>query len=296
MNLGIWTNSEDSTANYLCSKRPFNVNIYRFDSDRKNFFSLEYDSNNVLEYIDVLWYRRPFENSNTPDSLSEKIAFSETEEALWNYLFQIPKEKWINFPTDNWYADKKIRQLRLAEKCGLNIPEWILTNESEQAEKFLKKFEWDCVIKPINCGYFIDKDDVYHIYTNEVKGNIKEFSIIENCPTFFQKRISKAYDVRTIYLNANVLFIGLYNGSLDVRRNEMKNIKYKIIDAPENIKESYIKMMKYEGLKFCTSDFVVDENNKWYFLENNPNGQWVWMDKDLNGKVVEYFFENIWDV
>jgi hypothetical protein len=293
MKLGIWTNSEDATVDYVCSKKPNTVEIIRFDSDVAFPVTLSKDANSKLNELDVLWHRRPFENAFLSDSIDDKIAFSEKEESLWNFMLQVPKEKWLNFPTLNWFADKKIEQLIRANDCGLATPDWILTNNQESAKIFLNKYNWNCIIKPINCGYFVSNNDIYHIYTNETsKGNI-DLSLISKCPTYFQNKINKNIDVRTLYLNGKTIFIGISGGKLDVRRNEMKGVHYKFINPPQNIVNAYQKMMLLNGLRFCTSDFVVSEENQWFFLENNPNGQWVWMDEYLEGAIVDFFFENL---
>lgn len=294
MKLGIWTNSEDTTVDYVCSKKPENVEIIRFNSDEQ--FSIDISKNRFsqLNEIDVLWHRRPFENAYISDSIEDKIAFSEKEESLWNYLMLIPKEKWLNFPTLNWIADKKIEQLLLADDCGLSTPDWILSNEQKSAEAFLQKYDWNCIIKPINCGYFLSNNSVYHIYTNATSKDNIELSVISKCPTYFQSKINKLYDVRSIYLNGKSIFIGLFGGELDVRRNEMKGVHYKFVEPPTNIIDSYNKMMIKNNLNFCTSDFIVSIENEWIFLENNPNGQWVWMDEALDGSIVNFFFNNLW--
>lgn len=95
---------------------------------------------------------------------------------------------------------------------------------------------------------------------------------------------------RTVCLNGRSLFIGLYGGALDVRRNEMEHISYGIIQPPRSVADGYISLMKENNLRFCSSDFVVAKDGTWFFLENNPNGQWVWMDKFLDDKVSSFFF------
>ena len=293
MNLAIWTNSEDATVDYVCKKKPNSVEVTRFNSDIDFPITISKNSNSNLDEVDVVWHRRPFENAFISDNIEDKIAFSEKEESLWNYLLQVPIEKWLNFPTLNWIADKKIEQLIMANDCGLSTPDWVLTNNQEAAMDFLRKYDWNCILKPINCGYFVSNNEVYHIYTNETSKENIDLSLISKCPTYFQSKINKSIDVRTLYLNGKTIFIGISGGKLDVRRNEMKGVKYSIVEPPQNIIDAYHKMMLLNGLKFCTSDFVVSVDNHWFFLENNPNGQWVWMDEFLGGAIVDFFFENL---
>jgi hypothetical protein len=186
MKLAIWTNTEDVTADYVCSKKPSWVDIIRFNSDEIFPISISKDICGSLNEIDIIWHRRPFENAVIPDDIEGKILFSEKEEALWNLLLQIPQDRWINFPTNNWLADKKILQLIQARNCGLEIPDWVLTNNLQDAKTFLEKYNWECIIKPINCGYFFHENDVYHVYTNKTEKDKIDLASIPNCPTYFQ--------------------------------------------------------------------------------------------------------------
>ena len=51
-------------------------------------------------------------------------------------------------------------------------------------------------------------------------------------------------------------------------------------------------MLKDFGLMFGAFDFIVDQNGDWIFLEINPNGQWLWLEKILglpiSKKIVDY--------
>jgi glutathione synthase/RimK-type ligase-like ATP-grasp enzyme len=45
-------------------------------------------------------------------------------------------------------------------------------------------------------------------------------------------------------------------------------------------------------LNFGCFDFIVDENENVFFLECNPNGQWLWIEEDtgmdISGAVAEW--------
>ncbi|MCP9840150.1 hypothetical protein KBY93_05805 [Synechococcus sp. J7-Johnson] len=263
------------------------------NSDDVPVFTIGSNQPKPFSDIDFLWYRRPFENNATPTSVGEKLRLAEIEEAMWNLMMQIPIHKWINFPTHNWMADKKATQLMLAHDCGLLTPEWVITNKVTEAKRFIEEHEWKCILKPIDCGYVTHGEQSWHIYTNELKSSDTNLSLIGLCPTLIQKRLEKAFDVRTVYLNGSTLFIGLYGGPLDVRRNEMEHIQYQILEPPSSVAEGYIHLMRKNGLRFCTSDFVVTKDGSWFFLENNPNGQWVWMDEFLEYSASNFFFANL---
>lgn len=293
MKLCIWSNSLDATVAHIVQRAPDWLTCVVINSDDVPLLTIGSKQPRLFSDIDFLWYRRPFENSATPTSAGERLRLAEIQEAMWNMMMQIPIHKWINFPTNNWMADKKANQLILANDAGLLTPEWVITNEVSEATRFIEEHEWKCILKPIDCGHVRHGDKSWHVYTNELKYSDVDLSLISLCPTLIQKRLEKAFDVRTVYLNGSSLFIGLYGGPLDVRRNEMENIEYRIVEPPSSVTKGYNHLMAMNGLRFCTSDFVVTKDGDWFFLENNPNGQWVWMDEFLRYGVSKFFFANL---
>ncbi len=43
--------------------------------------------------------------------------------------------------------------------------------------------------------------------------------------------------------------------------------------------------MKDMRLRFGAFDFIVTEDDEYYFLECNPNGQWLWQDELLDVQI-----------
>lgn len=75
-------------------------------------------------------------------------------------------------------------------------------------------------------------------------------------------------------------------------RIDQSNNKYELIDIPKEIKEKCLKMMDIMNLKFGAFDFIVDRNENYIFLEVNPNGQWLWLEKllglEISNKIINY--------
>jgi glutathione synthase/RimK-type ligase-like ATP-grasp enzyme len=46
------------------------------------------------------------------------------------------------------------------------------------------------------------------------------------------------------------------------------------------------------GLNFAAYDFIVTPNEEFYFLEVNPGGQWLWLEKktglEISKALAEY--------
>ena len=54
-----------------------------------------------------------------------------------------------------------------------------------------------------------------------------------------------------------------------------------------------IKYLKWMGLNFGAFDFSVDKKGHWYFLECNPNGQWLWIEIKTGLNLAQTFAEHL---
>lgn len=294
MNALAFSNSEDITVDVVIESTSSKINWIRIDSDKSNLTEIEASPSMGLidmPKIDFLWYRRPFESYSVLNDENSVIFRQESEEILWNYLLQYPRDLWINYPMNNWYSERKLFQLQHAPKFGLNVPDWVITSKLSTIQDFLEKHNNECLVKPINNGYIIHSEGLSQIYSTRITDEIN-LNVCNNCPTLFQSIVKKKFDVRTIYVDGEVLYIQMESDHLDVRENLMNGVKYTRIDAPANIDYSYRKFINEQGLRFCTSDFVVSEDNQWLFLENNPNGNWVWIEEFIPG-IIDFFANSI---
>lgn len=284
--------STDATVDVVVGC-PVNAEIIRLDTDKIKPESINLDSigNTPFSKIDAVWYRRPFEFEKKVKGVEEFVRQKELKEIIWNYLLQIPKEKWLNYPTNNWYADRKLIQLRDAPKFCLDVPPWLISSDKKQINAFLLT-QKKCLVKPMDNGYIPYGGKLFHIYSTELNEHIS-LKYSKSCPTLFQKIVDKLYDVRTLYVDGKVLFFKLESENLDVRIDNMKSVKYSLITPPQKIKKAYCDFVNSYGLRFCTSDFVVDLDGRWFFLENNPNGNWAWLEEFFPGLVVDFFINSI---
>ena len=285
----VLSNSEDLTADYLCHRLRKNAKIVRYNTDKRR--NICYGSDVTSEKVDWVINRRPFENESDNQ---DPITKSEYTESVWNELGIIDWEKWINPPHVNWVSNKKAVTLREASLSGLAVPAWVITNSPIRAQKFLQLHSWNCVVKPINHGYFPLRGNIRLIYTNKVDPD-HDLSKIKNCPTFFQVFIDKRFDVRVVYILGKIICVSIQKNhdNVDIRRNNMEGAKYQVIKMPNTVKLHFMTLAKRLNLRFTSSDFIVDKNGTWHFLENNPNGQWAWMDPILNGAISSLYLKAV---
>jgi glutathione synthase/RimK-type ligase-like ATP-grasp enzyme len=297
------TNKGDITTDFVVKQLTLNnANFYRLNTEdllHKVSLSFNFSKNEFAIYdnrlnlkIDLLkiksvYYRRPLLPNLKENNLSkgeENFIISEISNCLEG-LYKILKNAfWISPVFSIREAESKIYQLQIAKELGFNIPPSLITNKSNIAIKFINEFE--SVIKPIKTGFIEDEGKEKVIFTTLFQDTSK-LERIQSCPTYFQKFINKVADVRVTVIG-NKVFPALilsqeYNETkIDWRKAEKIKLNYERIELPQYITDLCIKLTKKLGLNFGAIDFVKDDADDYIFLEINPNGQWAWIEKQLN--------------
>ena len=77
---------------------------------------------------------------------------------------------------------------------------------------------------------------------------------------------------------------------LDWRREiYSKELKWEFKTLSKELTESVKEFMNEMNLKFGRLDFLIDYNNKYWFLEVNENGEWGWLDEFYEFGLYEKF-------
>ena len=68
-------------------------------------------------------------------------------------------------------------------------------------------------------------------------------------------------------------------------------LTYRDFDLCTEVTEKLLSLLKDFGLHFSTMDLVEDNEGIWYFLDLNPNGQWLWLNKHSKQGIADYFLK-----
>lgn len=298
--LVVLTNSGDETATYLCnriSRDAADLQFVRIDTDRcQSDLSVSYDNgtpaiwsgNTMLRPSDItaIWYRRPshIEITSSSDQGENVYMAGEWAEALEGFLAHVPREKWINYPACNASASHKIEQLTRARFFGLAVPKTLVTQDPASLLAFSDQLNNDIVVKPLASGLLRRGEAITLIYTSQVcVEDLAASELVKSCPTLFQERIDKLYDVRVTVVDTKLHATALMpkdsnRPPLDIRRDNMQGVDYRAITLPPDLIHTLIDLVISYQLRFAAIDLAISTDGKWVFFELNPNGQWAWLD------------------
>ena len=292
----IITSSIDETASYIVNKYSsfadfFRVDVdkfdqYRFYIDNEGWNILDNNSKATSSDIYSIYYRKPI----LPDLSSYDPQYHSMIQrdiiSVINGIVDSFSGKVLTKPSILRKTENKVYQLMYASKNAWNIPQSYIGNNRHDYSKYEKS---ESIIKPLTTGKTHGSNGWELYQTNMFKGIHEDISLT---PVYLQNYIPKQFEVRITIVERQAYPIRIDTKNPVDWRSDYQNHKYTKITCPNSIIEKCYQMMDAFNLMFGAFDFIVTPRNEWVFLEVNPNGQWLWLERSLNlnisQKIVEY--------
>ncbi|MGB8346821.1 MAG: hypothetical protein WCD86_18175, partial [Ktedonobacteraceae bacterium] len=175
-------------------------------------------------------------------------------------------------------------QLHVARSCGFEIPPSLITNDPEAAISFFEQCNGEMIYKTLSGGMIMsDTGDPLSIYTSQVTADhLQEGSPIHHTACLFQARVPKKIELRITVIGSQVFAAEIHSQhsestAIDWRRS-YSDLLYEIHQLPEEIAEKCLLLVQRFGLVFGAIDMILTPDDRYIFLELNPNGQWAWIE------------------
>lgn len=296
----IITSSIDVTVDYVIKKYHSDTLIYRLNVDEfskykiniggKSQWSIAYDDWKI-EKSDVysIYYRKPILPDLSEYEKEYHGMIAKDIISLINGITDDFEGKVLTKPAILRKTENKTFQLLYAIRNGFSIPKSYIGNNGEAVLEFVKE---KSIIKPLTTGKIKGHDGV-EIYQTNYFNNLSDD--IKITPLYIQNYEEKDYEVRLTCINGSMFAVRIDSeDKLDWRKN-YKGLKYSIVECTKNVVGWCNKLMKDYNLDFGAFDFIVNKHNEWIFLEVNPNGQWLWLEKALDIPISECVFKYLVD-
>jgi glutathione synthase/RimK-type ligase-like ATP-grasp enzyme len=242
-----------------------------------------------LKDVVSIWFRRmPKAQKVQVPIVSYQKEFSIS--ALYNYALlletRFPNALWVSNAFATSRAEDKILQLSVAKKIGFHIPETIVTTSPEAAKRFVSD-QKSAIAKPINVGGFQFEGKYFGFYTSKVTKDT-EFSGLSFSPTIFQEAIDVDVDIRVTVVGESVFAATIRSKQIDdpsshVRdwriANDAPDLAIEEYGLPKKVSQLCVLHSKELGLMYGAIDLILDKKGRYWFLENNPGGQWAFIEE-----------------
>jgi glutathione synthase/RimK-type ligase-like ATP-grasp enzyme len=71
---------------------------------------------------------------------------------------------------------------------------------------------------------------------------------------------------------------------LDWRR-AYAQLRYELHALPKQVQTQLLKLTQLLGLQFSSLDLLLTPGGEYVYLEQNPNGQWYWLEERLGARL-----------
>jgi hypothetical protein len=213
------SNVNDVTTDYLISKfESFSDDYLRINSEDINSIGIEFNSRSgaiitkddysidLSQVVSIYFRRAPTTFSSQDNILDKPYLTNERRHFFEGMYMSLDKSKWINPIFNTYAAERKLMQLKLAQRLKLKIPETLVTNKLNKAKEFIKAHR-HCIIKPISHGLQQRGKTFYSIYTTSIDlDKLEKLNLTDtfDTPMFLQKRIKNSKDIRVTIVGSNV--------------------------------------------------------------------------------------------
>jgi len=196
-----------------------------------------------------------------------------------------PDAFWINPYRTEFFATSKAVQLRLANRCGLRIPDTLMSNDVDAVRAFLRRHQ-NVIYKPYYPAQW--RGETFYLYAFArvvTEDELGDPDALRFCPGIFQPQIEKAYEARVTVMGREIVA-----ARIDTRREpgevddwramqlSQGGMHVSPIELPEAVAEASFRLMEALGIVFGCFDFIIDPAGRWHFLEVNPAGQFLWVE------------------
>lgn len=232
-----------------------------------------------LARVRAIWYRRP-QPFGIPSSLSRPshrtFAYNESHEAIAG-LWQMLDVFWMNHPTRDEVAARKVYQLGVARASGLEIPPTLISNDPAEVRRFL--------------GEHGSKGTIYKAFsatqqewreTRLVRD--EELAVLDqvrHAPVIFQEYVPARFDLRVTIVEDHIFAAAIHSQDTEYQvdfRIDMNRAKVEPHELPTEVARGLADFMRRLGLVYGAIDMRLTPNGRYVFLEVNPAGQWLFIE------------------
>lgn len=238
-----------------------------------------------LSQIRSVWHRHPsrFELPTGMSEMERRHADREARAGMAGVLSCL-NVLWVNHPARQSDATKP-RQLDVARRCGLIVPDSQLTNTADGVRDFAAGVGGALAGKTLAASLRVESGRLQMAYTRRVElAELNDLAGVDTTLHFFQPFLPKAFEARVTVVGDRIFAAAIHAKSDSARvdwRADYAALDYATVEPPESVTTGILAFLKYFGLPFGAFDFVVTPEGSWVFLECNPAGAYGWLEEAL---------------
>ena len=233
----------------------------------------------ALDRVGAVWSRRPHHPAVTEAMVRPShraFAANETHEALGG-VWPMLDAGWINDPAADDRAQHKGFQLGVAQDLGLEIPNTLMTNDPDEALRFVDALGYrDVVYKT-----FSSTQDEWRETRLLRDDELELLPLVRHAPVIFQRYVPARFDIRATVVGDQVLAAAIHSQDTDYpvdSRIDIGHARIEPIELGPELVTSLLDLTGRLGLVYGAIDLRRTPDGIDVFLEINPAGQFLYIE------------------
>lgn len=242
-----------------------------------------------LNDLTSVWYRRShYIGHGMEDVLSSTYlpaSQGEVKRTFYGMVEALPCFQMEKYSTYR-RLDSKEEQLRLAASCGLEIPATCISNSPTRVREFLREVGGTVITKMQSSFSIVHEDDEQVVFTNELTAaDLSDLDSLAYCPMMFQQKLEKKLELRVTIVGHKIFAFSIdsqkeMNAQIDWRKEGLALMAdWQPYTLPLSIQNQLRTLMDHYQLHYGAIDLILTPDDRYYFLEINPAGEYFWLDK-----------------
>jgi hypothetical protein len=220
--------------------------------------------------------------------IAEEAVIQDQWRAFLLGLASVPGPRWVSSPRAIRAAEDKARQLLLARRLGMEVPETLWTNSLSSARRFLDENGGEMAAKSVTSAWWEREGTGWFVFAGRVqREDLPSASGLAAAPVALQAPIDPKRDVRVTVVGSQVFAAirvdepasaaGSDAVPLDWRRRpDQPWVPHAL---PDKLDFRCAELVASLDLNFGAIDLLLDPSGHYWFCEINPNGEWGWLQR-----------------
>ncbi|MDJ0771215.1 MAG: hypothetical protein QNJ12_20675 [Ilumatobacter sp.] len=250
--------------------------------------------------VKSVWWRKPSHYYGLPPDLSaQEREFGKGEfDQFFGSVWSLLETYWMNHPEKNRAAAWKLEQLVRAKRMGATVPRTIVSNSPEAVASFYEECNGKIVYKvmtdPLLGAVALSEkspnaeiDALRETKTTAIgPSELEELGGVRLVPGLFQEHVPKRCEYRVTIIGDEIFAARIDSQAADGTKVDWRNWTKGGLDIPYSAailrpetEQLCRDLTTSYGLQFAAIDLVETPDGDDVFLELNPNGQFIWVEK-----------------
>jgi hypothetical protein len=202
--------------------------------------------------------------------------------SLIGSITRLGSREWLT-PLDAMLdAEDRLRQLDVAASLGLQIPDTLVSSDSDEiVDRLGPKF----VAKPLSGGYYWTDDGPRAVFASALAADDAAQLDFAAAPFVAQRLIEAEQHLRVVTVGPNAwcCAIAAEGRPLDWRAQPEAHTAWQVV-ADDEACDGALRLTKALNIGYSSQDWIRS-NEGLAFLDLNPGGQWLFLPEPVAGAV-----------